>query len=245
MSAAYRELLSDPGPWLNGLAFSLTLLAILLAHEMGHYVTCMRNGLDASLPYFMPFPSLIGTLGAFIRIRSPIYSRQVLFDVGFAGPLAGFLLVLPAAIVGIACSRVVPGIAERGDLNFGTPALFWIFQHLFFPGAASADISLHPVARGAWVGVFATALNLLPIGQLDGGHILYAFRGRPAPADLTDLESGAVCAVRSLATLAGLGAAAVLPGLAAPVDLRPVPTGRPAQENGAHGAGHLPAVFHG
>jgi membrane-associated protease RseP (regulator of RpoE activity) len=175
--AAYRELLSDPGPWLSGLAFSLTLLAILLAHEMGHYLTCMRNGLDASLPYFMPFPSLIGTLGAFIRIRSPIYSRQVLFDVGIAGPMAGFLLLLPAAIFGIAFSRVVPGIAESGDLNFGTPALFWMLQHLFFPGAASADISLHPVARGAWVGVFATALNLLPIGQLDGGHILYAFVG--------------------------------------------------------------------
>ncbi len=175
--AAYRELLSDPGSWLNGLSYSLTLLAILLAHEIGHFRACVRYGLDASLPYFMPFPSIIGTLGAFIRIRSPIYSRLVLFDVGIAGPLAGFALVLPAALIGIGLSRIVPGIGARGDLTFGTPPLFWILQSLFFHGSPQADISLHPVARAAWVGVFATALNLLPIGQLDGGHILYAFFG--------------------------------------------------------------------
>ena len=173
--AAYQKLLSQPGSWLSGLAFSLTLLTILLAHEMGHFAACMRYGLDASLPYFMPFPSIIGTLGAFIRIRSPIYSRQVLFDVGIAGPLAGFALTLPAAAIGLACSRVVPGIANMGDLRFGTPALFWILQNVLFPGASTSDLSLHPMARAAWVGVFATALNLLPIGQLDGGHILYAF----------------------------------------------------------------------
>ncbi len=172
---AYRQLLSNPSSWVDGLAFSLTLMTILLAHEMGHYLTCVRYGLDASLPYFMPFPSLIGTLGAFIRIRSPIYTRRVLFDVGIAGPLAGFVLILPAAAVGIACSRIVPGIAAMGDLNFGTPPLFWLFEHLAFPGATAADISLHPVARAAWVGIFATAMNLLPIGQLDGGHILYSF----------------------------------------------------------------------
>jgi membrane-associated protease RseP (regulator of RpoE activity) len=175
--AAYRELLSNAGAWVSGLAFSLPLIAILLAHEMGHYLTCVRNRLDASLPYFMPFPSLIGTLGAFIRIRSPIYSRKVLFDVGIAGPLAGFALTLPAAIAGFASSRVVHGIAHRGDLSFGTPPLFWVLQHLFFPGVPASDLSLHPLARAAWVGVFATALNLLPIGQLDGGHIVYAFFG--------------------------------------------------------------------
>ncbi len=175
--AAYRELLAAPQAWLAGLAYSLTLMAILLAHEMGHFLACRRYGLDASLPYFMPFPSLIGTLGAFIRIRSPIYFRRVLFDVGIAGPLAGFALVLPAAVFGIACSKVVPGIGARADLNFGTPALFWILERLLLPGAATADISLHPAAQAAWVGVFATALNLLPIGQLDGGHILYAFFG--------------------------------------------------------------------
>jgi membrane-associated protease RseP (regulator of RpoE activity) len=175
--AAYRELLSAPQAWVAGLAYSLALMAILLAHEMGHFLACRRYGLDASLPFFMPFPSIIGTLGAFIRIRSPIYFRRVLFDVGIAGPLAGFALVLPVAVFGIACSKVVPGIGARAELSFGTPVLFWILERLLLPGAATADISLHPAAQAAWVGVFATALNLLPIGQLDGGHILYAFVG--------------------------------------------------------------------
>jgi len=171
---AYQRLLSRPEAWLAGLAYSLTLLAILLAHEMGHYLTCRRYGLDATLPYFIPFPSVIGTLGAFIRIRSPIYYRRVLFDVGIAGPLAGFAVVVPAAVYGIWSSKVVPGISAQADLQFGTPLFFRILQGLLMPGASPADIALHPVAQAAWVGVFATALNLLPIGQLDGGHILYA-----------------------------------------------------------------------
>jgi membrane-associated protease RseP (regulator of RpoE activity) len=175
--AAYSQLFLDPRSWLEGLPFSLTLLFILLAHELGHYVACRYYRLDASLPYFLPSPTIIGTFGAFIRIRSPIYSRRVLFDVGIAGPIAGFVFLLPALSIGLAFSKVVPGIAERGDLMFGTPTLFRLLEHLIFPGVSPADISLHPVARAAWVGVFATALNLLPIGQLDGGHILYAFFG--------------------------------------------------------------------
>jgi len=172
---AFGQLLSDPWAWVSGLPFSLTLLAILLAHELGHYVTCVYYRLDASLPYFIPSPTIIGTLGAFIRIRSPIYSRRALFDVGIAGPLAGFAILLPVASIGLAYSKVVPGIAQRGDLIFGTPVLFRMLEWVMFPGVAPADIALHPVARAAWVGVFATALNLLPIGQLDGGHIIYAF----------------------------------------------------------------------
>jgi membrane-associated protease RseP (regulator of RpoE activity) len=162
----------------DGLAFSITLMTILLAHELGHYFTCRYYGIDASLPYFLPAPTPIGTLGAFIRIRSPIYTRKELFDVGIAGPLAGFLVLIFALAIGIAHSRVVPGVAVRGDLIFGVPAIQRIFEWLIFPGVPSANISLHPVARGAWVGILATALNLLPIGQLDGGHILYAFAGR-------------------------------------------------------------------
>lgn len=164
-------------PWmiLEGLPYSITLMAILLAHELGHYYACKYYGIDASLPYFLPAPTQIGTFGAFIRIRSPIYTRRALFDVGVAGPLAGFLLLLPAMAVGLAKSRVIPGIAERGDLIFGVPAIQHIMEWLIFPGHPSADISLHPVARAAWVGTLATALNLLPIGQLDGGHILYSF----------------------------------------------------------------------
>jgi membrane-associated protease RseP (regulator of RpoE activity) len=163
---------------LDGLAFSITLMTILLAHELGHYFACRYYGIDASLPYFLPFPSPIGTLGAFIRIRSPIYTRQALFDVGIAGPLAGFIVLVPALIIGIASSKVVPGIAVRGDLTFGVPAIERVFEWIIFPHTKSADILLHPVARAAWVGILATALNLLPIGQLDGGHILYAFTGR-------------------------------------------------------------------
>jgi membrane-associated protease RseP (regulator of RpoE activity) len=164
-------------PWLilEGLPYSITLMAILLAHELGHYYACKYYGIDASLPYFLPAPTQIGTFGAFIRIRSPIYTRRALFDVGVAGPLAGFLLLLPAMAVGLAKSRVIPGIAERGDLIFGVPAIQHMMEWLIFPGHASADISLHPVARAAWVGTLATALNLLPIGQLDGGHIVYSF----------------------------------------------------------------------
>jgi len=168
----------QPQLLVSGLAYSLTLIAILLAHELGHYFACQYYGIDASLPYFLPFPSPIGTLGAFIRIRSPIYTRQALFDVGIAGPIAGFVVLLPALAVGIALSKPIHGIAEQGDYTFGVPLIQRIFEMVVFPGVRSADILLHPVARAAWVGILATALNLLPIGQLDGGHILYAFTGR-------------------------------------------------------------------
>jgi membrane-associated protease RseP (regulator of RpoE activity) len=174
----FTTLQTRPLLLVDGLAFSLTLMTILLAHELGHYFACRYYGIDASLPYFLPFPSPIGTLGAFIRIRSPIYTRQALFDVGIAGPLAGFVVLVPALVIGIAESKVIPGIAQSGDLIFGVPAIQRIFEWVLFPGVRSADILLHPIARAAWVGTLATALNLLPIGQLDGGHILYAFIGR-------------------------------------------------------------------
>ncbi len=137
----------------------------------------MYYGVDASLPYFIPAPTLMGTFGAFIRIRSAIYSKRILFDVGVAGPIAGFVFLMPALAVGLAFSKVIPGIAHQGDIQFGTPGLLWILQKAIFPGVPAADIYLHPVARAAWIGILATALNLLPIGQLDGGHILYALVG--------------------------------------------------------------------
>jgi len=175
--AAIVAMWSHPLELIGGLPFSLTLLTILLAHEFGHYLACRYYRVDASLPYFIPFPSFIGTLGAFIRIRSPIYSRQVLFDIGIAGPLAGFVFLLPALAIGLAYSKILPGIANRGDLVMGVPLLIRALDKAIFPGISPADIYLHPVARAAWVGIFATALNLLPIGQLDGGHILYSFVG--------------------------------------------------------------------
>jgi membrane-associated protease RseP (regulator of RpoE activity) len=169
----FATLQAQPMLLLDGLAFSITLMTILLAHELGHYFACRYYGIDASLPYFLPFPSPIGTLGAFIRIRSPIFTRQALFDVGIAGPLAGFAVLVPALAIGIGESKVIHGIAERGDLIFGVPAIQRFFEWMIFPHVRSADIP-----RAAWVGILATALNLLPIGQLDGGHILYAFTGR-------------------------------------------------------------------
>jgi membrane-associated protease RseP (regulator of RpoE activity) len=168
---------SHPSLIWQGLPFSLSLLTILLAHECGHYLACVYYGVDASLPYFLPAPTLMGTFGAFIRIRSAIYSKRVLFDIGVAGPLAGFVFLLPALAVGVAFSKVIPGIGHQGDIQFGTPALLWLVQKAIFPGVPAADIYLHPVARAAWIGILATALNLLPIGQLDGGHILYAMVG--------------------------------------------------------------------
>ncbi|MBS1854859.1 MAG: site-2 protease family protein [Acidobacteria bacterium] len=159
---------------LEGLPFSLTLLGILLAHEMGHYLASEYHRVDASLPYFLPSPFL-GTFGAFIRVRSPIYTKRALFDIGIAGPLAGFVCLVPALAVGLAFSRIVPGVAHQSDIHFGVPSLEWLLIQAIFPGASTSDICLHPVARAAWIGMFATAMNLLPIGQLDGGHILYAF----------------------------------------------------------------------
>ncbi len=174
---AILDPLSRPELLWDGLPFALVLLFILGAHEFGHYYFCVRYDLNASLPYFLPAPSFIGTFGAFIRIRHMIYNRRDLFDVGVAGPLAGFAALLPCLFIGLWKSRVIPGIAERGDMIFGQPLLLMLSQALVFPEATSADIALHPIARAAWAGMFATALNLLPIGQLDGGHILYAWFG--------------------------------------------------------------------
>lgn len=171
--------LSSFSAFLGGLPFSLTLMTILTAHELGHYFACLYYGLDATLPYFLPIPMpMTGTMGAFIRIRSAIYNRRVLFDVGVAGPLAGFIFLIPALGVGLAFSKVIPGINNLGAIHFGAPPLQWLAQKLIFPGVPAADIYLHPIARAAWVGMFATALNLLPVGQLDGGHVVYALFGR-------------------------------------------------------------------
>jgi membrane-associated protease RseP (regulator of RpoE activity) len=166
-----------PAMLLDGLPFSLPLMLILLAHELGHYLACRRYGVDASPPYFLPAPTLTGTFGAFIRIRSAIYSKRQLFDIGVAGPIAGFVFLLPVLGIGLAFSKIIPGIAHQGSIHFGTPLLQWLLQHAIFPGAPTGDIDLHPAARAAWIGMLSTAMNLLPIGQLDGGHILYSLVG--------------------------------------------------------------------
>ena len=173
----YIRMWEEPTFLLAGLPFSLTLLGILLAHEFGHFFAARYYHINATLPFFLPAPTLIGTLGAFIRIRSMIPTKRILFDIGIAGPLAGFAVLLLPLVAGVSLSKVAPGIASRSELAFGTPLILQLFQWIQFPGVAGGDIYLHPVARAAWVGLLATALNLLPIGQLDGGHIVYAFLG--------------------------------------------------------------------
>lgn len=169
-----RQVLADPLLLLMGWPFAATLLGILLAHELGHYFACRYYHIEASYPYFLPAPTLIGTLGAFIRINSPIVNRRALFDVGIAGPLVGFVLAVPALAIGVALSKVYPGALEESAIIFGNPPLVWFFSKLFFPEVPVDHVFLHPIGRAAWVGLFATALNLLPVGQLDGGHIIYA-----------------------------------------------------------------------
>lgn len=177
-----KWILQDPARLAMGVPFSLTLLGILLAHEFGHFVVAERNGVYATLPYFVPAPTLIGTFGALIRIKSQIPSRKALFDIGIAGPIAGFLVALPILLWGLALSKPMPPQASNSALEFGYPLIFNLFYHWLTPFTHSASplsaLYLHPVGIAAWVGMFATALNLLPGGQFDGGHIVYAVSPR-------------------------------------------------------------------
>jgi len=163
-----------PSLLLSGLPFAVTLLTILLAHELGHYFACRHHHIHSSYPFFIPAPTLIGTFGAFILIRSPIRSSRALFDVGASGPLVGFLFALPPLAYGVLHARVIPALGSDGnaDLIFGVPLVLKLVTAVLQPNAQAADLLLHPVGRAAWVGLFATALNLLPVGQLDGGHIV-------------------------------------------------------------------------
>lgn len=173
-----KLVMHEPRMILLGLPFSLTLMGILLCHEMGHYVYCVRYGVWATLPYFIPAPTLIGTMGAFIRIKSAIRSRAALFDIGIAGPIAGFLVALLVLLFALPMSKAAPPAMVQGDVTIGFPLIFHAV-HWFMFGDATRVMSLdrmllHPTAIAAWVGMFATALNLLPGGQLDGGHIVYS-----------------------------------------------------------------------
>ena len=178
-AVSLKLLYKDPTALATGFPFALALMTILLAHELGHYFACKHHGIRASYPYFIPAPTLIGTLGAFILMRSPIRSRRALFDVGASGPLVGFAVALPILLYGVLHSRIVPAItSENADVVFGVPLALRLFAHHYFPRANPVMLLLHPVGRAAWVGLFATALNLLPAGQLDGGHILRSISPR-------------------------------------------------------------------
>ncbi len=180
----------DPSQVLPGLLFSVPLVGVLLGHELGHYFTARRHGMDVSPPYFIPAPhwiNLIGTFGAFIRLRSATMNRGVLMDVGAAGPLVSFLLSIPLVAVGLGLSRELPfatqGAAREYLVLFGGQPI-WLGGSLLFdllgallaPGGGT--LHLHPVAFAGWLGLFVTALNLFPLAQLDGGHVLYALFGR-------------------------------------------------------------------
>ncbi len=166
-----------------GLSFSIPLMAILLAHEMGHFVLARHHKVDVSAPYFIPapFPSFffIGTFGAFIRMRAPARTRRVMFDIGAAGPWAGVALAIPAVIVGLKLSEVGPLSAGGGGLQLGNSLLFFGLSYAVLGvDPNSVNINLHPIAFAGWIGLLVTTLNLLPVGQLDGGHVVYALFGR-------------------------------------------------------------------
>lgn len=170
-----------PAAWLWGFSYSFSLLAILLVHEMGHFAACRFHGIEATLPFFIPAPTLIGTFGAFIKIKSPFSSKKALFDVGLAGPLAGFLVSLPVIALGISQSRLMAKEALQPGLTLGEPLIFKLISGWALgPAAGQHDILVHPMAFAGWFGLLATAFNLFPIGQLDGGHILYALLGKKA-----------------------------------------------------------------
>jgi membrane-associated protease RseP (regulator of RpoE activity) len=171
--------LAEPRLLARGLPFSVTLLTILLVHEAGHYVMCRRHGVDASLPYFLPAPPMIfplGTFGAFIRIRSRFPDRRALFDIGAAGPWAGFVVALTATAVGLRLSTVMPSPPVTQTLELGDSVLTALLTRLVLR-ADPATVVLHPIAFAGWFGLFVTSINLLPVGQLDGGHVLYAAAG--------------------------------------------------------------------
>ncbi len=166
----------SPKDILLGLPFSFSLLTILGGHELGHYLTARRHGVSATLPHFLPIPHpLIGTMGAFIRMKSIIPSRKALLRVGIAGPVISFLLAIPITIIGLKYSKIIHPKELEGGIGLASPLIFHLLTKLFFLNIPQGkDILLHPMAFAGWLGFFVTSINLIPLGQLDGGHIAYA-----------------------------------------------------------------------
>ncbi|MCC2640692.1 MAG: putative Peptidase [Nitrospira sp.] len=174
----WNFLVDDPGALWRGVPFAATLLGILVTHELGHYVLSRMHHVPTSLPLFVPgLPHFVGTFGAIIRMRAPVTDRRALFDIGVAGPIAGFVVALVALVVGLKLSTVAPLQGSYG-LHLGEPLLLQFVSWLMIgPLPPAADVILHPIGFAAWFGLFITSLNLLPIGQLDGGHVAYALWG--------------------------------------------------------------------
>lgn len=185
------KIFDDPQIIFLSIIYAVVLLGILLGHELGHFLSCQYYRINATLPYFIPAPTLIGTLGAFIKIKSPITRKQQLFDIGVAGPLSGFILSVPTLIYGLSLSKAVPALPREESLIFGEPLLLKIAGSFIFKNVPpDFDIVLHPVAFAGWVGIFVTALNLFPVGQLDGGHVAYALLG-PKSRNIAKIFIGA------------------------------------------------------
>lgn len=172
------NIIAEPWRVIEGLPFSLSLMIILLGHELSHYIASKIHHTEATLPYFIPAPSLIGTFGAFIKMKSPIVTRKALIDIGASGPIAGFALSVVASSIGLKLSSVVNVTETKGALGLGDSILFSLLSRLILGITPDGhDILLHPIAFAGWIGLFVTSLNLIPVGQLDGGHIAYAFLG--------------------------------------------------------------------
>ena len=172
------DIYNYPFELFKGIPFSITLMLILGTHEFGHYYYAQKHGVDATLPYFIPAPTVIGTFGAFIKINSPIRKKSALLQIGAAGPIAGFIVAVPALIIGLTQSTVITLDETFEGMRLGDSLLMMGLTGIIFPGLGpNQDILLHSVAFAGWIGLLVTMLNLLPIGQLDGGHIAYAMLG--------------------------------------------------------------------
>ncbi|MCX8029948.1 MAG: site-2 protease family protein [Thermodesulfovibrionales bacterium] len=172
------NIVKEPYRIVEGLPFSASLMSILLVHEFSHYLASKKHRVEATLPYFIPAPSLVGTFGAFIKMKSPIATRKALIDIGASGPIAGFFISVLASIIGLYLSKVVEVKELEMALSLGNSILFSFLSWATLGVTPDEyDILLHPIAFAGWIGLFITSLNLLPIGQLDGGHIIYAVFG--------------------------------------------------------------------
>lgn len=172
------NIIAEPIRIVEGLPFAGTLMTILLCHELSHYATSKKHHTKATLPYFIPAPSIIGTFGAFIKMKSPIITRKALIDIGASGPIAGFIVSVIASIIGLSMSEIVFLKHAEGALSLGDSILFsFLSKVVMGVSPDNHDILLHPVAFAGWIGLFVTSLNLIPVGQLDGGHIAFAILG--------------------------------------------------------------------
>lgn len=172
------DVVAEPMKVYKGLPFSVALLLILLCHEFSHFLASKMHGIEASLPYFIPAPTLFGTFGAVIRMKAPITTKNALIDIGASGPIAGFIISVIAAIIGLSFSKVIPVHDTANFISLGDSLLFKGLSRVILGNVPdNYDVFLHPVALAGWIGFFVTSLNLIPIGQLDGGHILYALLG--------------------------------------------------------------------